>query len=199
MNKLTTSLLTLSALTLSACDLEILDIFGNARYELQEGAWSFDVDQIEFSGACEDAIDDSGPFRMLGHIEYAGERRLELELDGLLLIAEQDGRSLYAEAAEQYDVPTISMTDCGEEDEADCGSEDIAPIDSGIFVILDGQIDGPEEFRGELFVETNELGETCTIQAHYHAQHHPRGGSGGGSSSAGGVPLEDTGYGPEAL
>jgi hypothetical protein len=179
MTKLSMPLLALSALTLSACDLDIFGFFDDDRVEhqLQEGSWSFDLDRIEFSGNCEDEDEAAEPFRMLGHVAYAGGNRIELEIEGLLLIGSQDGNTLYAEASEQHDEPVEDIAVCEGDKDADAGEtrcgdmEDIEPIPSGMYVSLDGQIDGPRSFRGELVVESHELDRACIIQARYRAQH----------------------------
>jgi hypothetical protein len=179
MTKLSMPLLALSALTLSACDLDIFSFFDDDRFEhqLQEGNWSFDLDRIEFSGNCEDMEESPEPFRMLGNIEYAGGNRLEVELEGLLLIGTQDGNYVFAEASEKYDMPVEGIAVCEDDDEADAGEtrcgdmEDIESIPSGMYVSLDGQINGPRAFDGELFVESHELDQVCIIQARYRAQY----------------------------
>ena len=197
MTKLSMPLLALSALTLSACDLDIFSFFGDERVEhqLKEGSWSFDLDRIEFSGNCEDMEESPEPFRMLGHIAYAGGNRLEVELEGLLLVGSQDGNFLYAEASEKYDVPVEGIPGCEDDEDADAGEtrcgdmEDVESIPSGMYVSLDGQIERPGAFDGELVVESYEIDQTCIIQARYRAQYD----NAQSFTSVAGSPPQDTG------
>lgn len=202
MSKLTASLLTLSALTLSACDLDLFEFFGDKpAQQLKEGNWNFKLDQIEFSDDCMGMGDAPESIRMHGHISYFDDHNLEIELDGLLLLGSQEEAFIYAEAAEMYDYPAEGTPVCeGDEDEdVDAGetrcvsSEDIDPLPGGMYVYLDGEVLGPRALRGELVIESSELGETCIVQARYRAEH-----IGGASSTPGEgeVPMVATSTAP---
>ena len=195
MRTLTTTLLTLSALTLSACDLDIFNIFNTPEieHELVEGGWIFEVDQIEYSGDCEDFDDGMERIHMLGHIEYVGDQQLELVLEGMLLTGEQFGNSLFVEATELYDDPVADLPVCEEDKDTEAGearcSIAVDPLPSGLYITLDGVIDGPGVFRGALVVESSELDRSCLVETRYRAR-YDREVSGYSSGGMGAPPIE---------
>ncbi|MFT5686144.1 MAG: hypothetical protein ACI8RZ_007100 [Myxococcota bacterium] len=170
----------LSLLTLSACEplgcYELLPAEPGQDMRLQQGAWSFDLDQVDYAGSCGAEELEAGDLRLQGSIFYTQGQRLEIEVEGLLLIGAQDGRSIFAEGSEWYDVAVddededVDPDSDEEQSEGDYrGSQ--SSNQPGIFVSIDGRIDSPADILGELIIEQNFPGDHCIIQARYTGQY----------------------------
>jgi hypothetical protein len=219
----TTVLAFLSLLPLSACDL-----FGcyerpytsgpGQNAHLKEGNWSFDIDEVDITGSCGLEELEADEVRLHGSIFYARGQQLEIEIEGLLLTGEQDGRSIFADGSEWSSVdyaadiepeegedsPSPNSDDNEKADVEECEEGDYGcteyPEEPGLYISIDGTIEGPANLIGALIIEQSIPGEHCVIQARYTGQYRGQGGQGGptepmvsgtSSSSAGGAPEGD--------
>ncbi|MDG1480089.1 MAG: hypothetical protein P8R54_10895 [Myxococcota bacterium] len=210
----------LALLPLSACDLlgchEIP--FTNQPGEevrLKEGTWSFDIDTVESSGGCDLEALEADELRLHGSIFYARDQQLEIEIEGLLLTGEQNGHSVFADGSEWSDVPYAGGADPEEgedspapssDDEPDvekCEKDDYGcaeyPEEPGLYVSIDGTIEGRADLIGTLIIEQNIPGEHCVIQAQYTGRYRGMGGQGEPSApSVAGTSSSSAGSAPEA-
>jgi len=154
---------------------------------LEQGQWNFSLSSVEISGDCE--VDSPGPdeLNLRGSIFYTQGLSLEIEIEGLLLVGQQEGNTIFAEGSEWYDVAEESNPvpnddedeDVSEDDDGDrgdgdeCGTErcigeeDTEELPPAISVYIDGLINSPVDLRGEVLIEQNLPGNFCLIQARY--------------------------------
>ncbi len=217
----TAALAFLALLPLSACDLGCrYTIPATPQLEdenrLKEGAWSFDIETVETTGSCGIEAFNVGDLRLRGSIFYARDQQLEIEVEGLLLTGEQNGRHIFADGSEWSDVDHMydaepeegedSPTPSSGDDKADveeCERDDYGcaeyPEEPDLYVSIDGTVEDHTDLIGSLIIEQNVPGEHCVIQAQYIGRFRGQGGQGGQTEPAvAGTSSGSAGSAPEA-